>query len=166
MTPTRTSPGSFPSEEAMMSNPTFGRPIEILLVEDNRHDARRTLKALREGRVHNRVHHVWDGEQAMAFLRQEGEHADAPLADLVLLDLHLPCLDGREVLQQIKEDPGLRRTPVVILTASDEREDILAAYDLHVNCYLTKPVDADEFIGIIKKIEEFWLTVVKLPSAA
>jgi CheY-like chemotaxis protein len=142
-----------------------GKPIEILLVEDSPDDASLTIEALRDGKVRNEVHQVWDGVQALAFLRREGSNASSPRPDLVLLDLHLPKKNGREVLAEIKQDPDLRRIPVVIMTTSEEEEDILAAYDLHANCYVTKPVDLDQFIGAVRKIEDFWLTVVRLPAA-
>jgi CheY-like chemotaxis protein len=148
-----------------MPSTDFGRPIEILLVEDSPHDARLTVQALREGKVRNNVRVVEDGEEAMAILRREGREAAAPRPDLILLDLNLPGMDGREVLEEIKEDPDLRRIPVVIMTNSRAERDILQAYNLHANCYVTKPVDMDQFIGAVKKIEDFWLTVVTLPAA-
>jgi CheY-like chemotaxis protein len=146
-------------------NPVRGEPIEILLVEDNPDDADLTLDALREGRVRNRVTVVEDGVEAMAYLRREGKHQAAPRPDLVLLDLNLPRKSGREVLAEIKQDPDLRRIPVVIMTSSDDERDILAAYNLYVNCYVTKPVDLGQFIGAVHKIQDFWLTVVRLPAA-
>lgn len=142
-----------------------GEPIEILLVEDSPDDADLTMDALRDGRVRNRITHVEDGMQAMAFLRREGKYADAPRPDLILLDLNLPKKSGREVLAEVKQDPDLRRIPVVIMTSSDDEKDILAAYNLYVNCYVTKPVDLDQFIGVVKSIEQFWFTIVKLPAA-
>ena len=147
-----------------MSIETIGKPIEILLVEDNPGDVRLTQEAFKEGKVRNKLHVAWDGIEAMAFLRQEGKFADAPHSDLILLDLNLPKKDGREVLVEIKQDPDLKRIPVVILTTSKAEEDILKTYDLHANCYITKPVDLEQFIKVVKCIEEFWLTVVKLPS--
>jgi len=146
-------------------NPVRGEPIEILLVEDNPDDADLTLDALREGRVRNRVTVVEDGVEAMAYLRREGKHQAAPRPDLVLLDLNLPRKSGREVLAEIKQDPDLRRIPVVIMTSSDDEKDIVAAYNLHVNCYVTKPVDLDQFVRVVKSIEHFWFTIVKLPAA-
>jgi two-component system, chemotaxis family, response regulator Rcp1 len=140
------------------------RPIEILLVEDNPGDARLTLEALREGQLYNRLHHVRDGVEAMAFVRREREYAEAPIPDLILLDLNLPRKDGREVLAELKKHPRLRRIPVVVLTTSEAEQDILRTYDLHCNCYITKPVDLEKFIGIARKIEEFWLVIVKLPT--
>jgi len=147
------------------SNAQRGEPIEILLVEDSPDDADLTMDALRDGRVRNRITHVEDGLQAMAFLRREGKYADAPRPDLILLDLNLPKMSGREVLAAVKQDPDLRRIPVVIMTSSDDEKDILAAYNLYVNCYVTKPVDLDQFIGVVKSIEQFWFTIVKLPAA-
>lgn len=148
-----------------MMNAADGEPIEILLVEDNPDDADLTLDALRNGRVRNRVTVVEDGVEAMAYLRREDHHASAVRPDLILLDLNLPRKNGREVLAEIKQDPSLRRIPVVIMTSSDDEKDILAAYDLYVNCYVTKPVDLDQFIKVVKSIEHFWLSVVKLPAA-
>jgi CheY-like chemotaxis protein len=139
------------------------RPIEILLVEDNPGDVRLTQEALREGKVRNHLHVAADGVEAMAFLRREGQHAQAPQPDLILLDLNLPKKGGREVLAEIKEDPDLRRIPVVILTVSKAEEDVLKSYNLHANCYITKPVNLDQFLEVVKSIEDFWLTVVLLP---
>jgi CheY-like chemotaxis protein len=142
-----------------------GEPIEILLVEDELTDAKRTKDALKNGRVGNRITHVKDGVEAMAYLRREEEYANAPRPDLILLDLNMPRMDGREVLAEVKEDPDLRRIPVVMMTASSQEKDIIAAYDLHVNCYVIKPVDVDQFIGAVKSIEDFWFNIVKLPAA-
>ena len=141
------------------------RSIDILLVEDNPGDARLTIEAMREGKLQNRLHHAKDGVEAMAFLKREGEHKNAPLPDLMLLDLNLPRKDGREVLAEMKQDPRLRLIPVVVLTTSEADRDILKSYELHANCYITKPVDLDKFIEIVRAIESFWLTVVTLPSA-
>jgi CheY-like chemotaxis protein len=141
-----------------------GRAIEILLVEDNLGDARLTQEALREARVSNRMSHVRDGVEAMAFLRREGAFIRAPRPDLILLDLNLPRKDGREVLAEIKGDDRLRRIPVVVLTVSQADEDILRAYNLNANCYIAKPVDLDQFIKVVRSIEDFWLTIVKLPA--
>lgn len=138
-------------------------PVEILLAEDNPGDVRLTQKALEEGRMVNDLHVVPDGVEAMAFLRREGEYADAPRPDLVLLDLNMPRKDGKEVLAELKTDPTLSRIPVVVLTSSDAEEDIVRSYDLHANAYLTKPVDFDGFLDIVHSIEEFWLGLVKLP---
>jgi len=148
-----------------MLNANRGEAIEILLVEDDHGDAKRTTDALKSGRLRNRITHVEDGVEAMAYLRREGEYANAPRPDLILLDLHMPRMNGREVLAEIKEDPELRRIPVVMMTASSQEKDIVAAYDLHVNCYVTKPVDLDQFIGAVKSIEHFWFSIVKLPAA-
>jgi len=140
-----------------------GKPIEILLVEDSTEDAELTMDSLKDGRVRNRIHWVEDGEEAMAFLRRQGLYAGAPRPDLILLDLNMPRKNGREVLAEVKQDPELRRIPVVIMTSSDDEKDILAAYNLHVNCYVTKPVDLDQFINVVKSIEHFWFSIVKLP---
>jgi CheY-like chemotaxis protein len=145
--------------------PARGEPIEILLVEDNPDDADLTVDALRDGRVRNRVTVVDDGVKAMAYLRHEGKYGSAPRPDLILLDLNLPRKNGREVLAEIKQDPDLRRIPVVVMTSSDDEKDILAAYNLYVNCYVTKPVDLDQFLGVVKSIEHFWFSIVKLPAA-
>lgn len=139
------------------------RPIEILLVEDNPGDIRLTQEALKESKVLNTVHIVNDGVEAMAFLRKEEKYVDAPRPDIILLDLNLPRKDGREVLVEIKTDEDLKRIPVVILTTSVAEEDILKAYNHYVNCYITKPVELDEFIQIVKSIEGFWLSIVRLP---
>jgi chemotaxis family two-component system response regulator Rcp1 len=137
--------------------------IEILLVEDNPGDARLTREALRDGKVRNNLHVVPDGVEAMAFLRKEGKWADAPRPDLVLLDLNLPKKSGREVLAEIKTTPDLMRIPVVVLTTSKAEEDILRAYEFHANCYITKPVDLEQFLTVIRSIEDFWFTIVRLP---
>ena len=148
-----------------MSSSDSEKPIEILLVEDNPGDVRLTAEALKEGKIRNHMSVVVDGEAALAFLRREGAYADAPRPDLVLLDLNLPRKDGREVLAEMKDDNDLRRIPVVVLTTSEAEEDILRMYDLHANCYITKPVDLDQFITVVKTIESFWFSVVSLPSA-
>jgi chemotaxis family two-component system response regulator Rcp1 len=148
-----------------MSHANHGTPIEILLVEDNPDDADLTIDALRDGRVRNRVTVVEDGVEAMAYLRREGPYAAATRPDLILLDLKLPRKSGREVLAEVKQDPNLRRIPVVVMTCSDDEKDITAAYNLHVNCYVTKPVDLDQFITVVKSIEHFWFSIVKLPAA-
>ena len=139
------------------------RQIQILLVEDNSGDARLTLEALKETALYNKLQHVVDGVEALAYLRREGRHAHAARPDLILLDLNLPRKDGREVLAEIKADQELRRIPVVVLTTSQSEEDISRAYDLNANCYVAKPVDLDHFIKVVRIIEEFWLTIVKLP---
>ncbi len=146
-----------------MSKQTFGNLVEILMVEDNPGDVRLTQEALKESKVRNKMHVVEDGVEALAFLRREGQYADAPHPDLILLDLNLPRKNGREVLAEIKEDPDLRRIPVVILTISQAEEDVLKTYDLHANCYITKPVDLDQFIKVVRSIEDFWFGIVKLP---
>ncbi|MGO9377344.1 MAG: response regulator [Dissulfurispiraceae bacterium] len=139
------------------------QPIEILLVEDNPGDIRLTLEVLKDAKVRNNMSMVNDGVAALAFLRREGDYADAPRPDLILLDLNLPKKDGREVLAEIKADPNLRRIPVVVLTVSKDEEDILKSYDLYANCYITKPINLDQFITVVRSIEDFWLTIVKLP---
>ena len=143
-----------------MSSTDIGPPIEILLVEDSPHDARLTIEALRDGKLRHNVRHVEEGEEAMAILRREGKEAASPRPDLILLDLNLPGMDGREVLQEIKQDLNLKRIPVVVMTTSRAERDILQAYNLHANCYVTKPIDIEQFIEAVKKIEDFWLTVV------
>ena len=143
--------------------PLAGAPATILLVEDNPTDVRLTREAFKSAAVRSALHVVTDGAQAIAFLRREGEWQGAPRPDLVLLDLNLPRKDGRAVLGEIKQDPALRHIPVVILTSSQAEQDIVRAYDLHANCYVTKPVDLDQFITIVRSIEQFWFTVVKLP---
>lgn len=140
-------------------------PIHILLVEDNPGDARLAVEALKDSKVRNDLHHVSDGVEAMAFLRREGAHAGAPVPDLILLDLNMPRKDGREVLAEIKEDPDLRHVPVVILTTSAAERDLLKTYELHANAYVVKPLDLDQFIEVVRAIESFWFTVVKLPQA-
>ena len=146
-----------------MTSAEFGRPIEILLVEDNPGDVRLTVEALKEGKVRNNLSVAKDGVEALAFLRREGGFAGAARPDLILLDLNLPKKDGREVLAEIKDDAVLRRIPVVVLTTSKAEEDILRTYDLHANCYITKPVDLDQFIAVVRSIDDFWLSVVRLP---
>ena len=137
--------------------------IEILLVEDNPGDVDLTREALESGKVCNSLHVVGDGEAAMAFLRQQGKYADRPRPDLVLLDLNVPKKSGREVLAEIKADADLRCIPVVILTTSMSEVDILKSYDLHANCYITKPINLQQFIKVVQVIEDFWFTIVKLP---
>jgi len=137
--------------------------IEILLVEDNPGDVRLTREALKEAKVGNNLHVVEDGVAAMQFLRREDEYQDVPRPDLILLDLNLPKKDGREVLEEIKADNSLKLIPVVVLTTSHAEEDIVRSYNLHANCYVTKPVDLDQFMRIVKSIEDFWLTIVRLP---
>lgn len=139
-------------------------PVEILLVEDNRSDARLAVEAFQDARVSNRVSIVEDGMAALAFLRREGPYAQAPRPDLILLDLNLPKMNGQEVLAEIKQDVDLRRIPVIILTTSRAEQDIARSYDLHANCYITKPVDLEQFLRAVQAIEDFWLTIVRLPG--
>lgn len=139
--------------------------VEILMVEDNPADARLTEEALKEGLLCNRLHLARDGVEAMQFLRKEGAFSDAPRPDVVLLDLNLPRKDGREVLAEIKTDPDLKHIPVVVLTTSEAEQDIVKSYALHANCYVTKPVDLQRFIEIVRQIETFWLQIVKLPQS-
>jgi two-component system, chemotaxis family, response regulator Rcp1 len=146
-----------------MSPAPSSAPIEVLLVEDNPGDVRLTREALKEGKVWNNLSHVPDGVEALAFLRRQGRYADAPRPDVILLDLNLPKKDGREVLEEVKSDPDLRSIPVVVLTSSEAERDIARAYALHANCYITKPVDLDQFITVVQSIENFWFSVVKLP---
>ena len=147
----------------MISLRMQGSPIEILLVEDSPGDVQLTIEALRDAKVNTNLHVCHDGEEAIAFLRREGDFADAPRPDLVLLDLNLPKKSGHEVLTEIKGDPGLRRIPVVILSTSDAERDVLAAYDQNANCYVTKPVDLDQFWEVVRSIDQFWLRLAKLP---
>src|ERR1700730_13345766 len=147
----------------MKSIGTDAEPIEILLVEDSPGDVRLTREAFKDAKVHINLNVASDGAEAMDFLRREGKYADVPRPDLILLDLNLPKKDGREVLEEIKENPSLKSIPVVILTTSAAEEDILRSYLLHANCYITKPVDLDGFLKVVKSIDSFWLSVVKLP---
>jgi len=147
----------------MESIGTDAAPIEVLLVEDSPGDVRLTQEAFKDAKVHINLHVASDGARAMAFLNREGEHADAPRPDLVLLDLNLPKKGGREVLQEIKESSTLKSIPVVILTTSSSEADILKSYQLHANCYITKPVGLEGFLTVVKSIDNFWLSVVKLP---
>ena len=141
-------------------------PIDILLVEDNPGDERLTREALKEGKVYSNLHWAKDGVEAMDFLRRVGRHGAAPRPDIILLDLNLPKKDGREVLSEIKRDESLKRIPVVILTTSKAEEDVMRTYNLHANCYVTKPVDLEKFIVVVKSIDAFWLTVVTLPNGS
>ena len=145
----------------MMNN---SEPIQILLVEDNPGDARLAVEALKESKVRNELYHVEDGVEAMDFLHQHNGYAEVPVPDLILLDLNLPRKDGREVLEEIKEDPELRLVPVVVLTTSAAERDLLKTYDLHANAYVIKPMDLDQFIEVVQAIESFWFVVVKLPQ--
>jgi chemotaxis family two-component system response regulator Rcp1 len=146
-----------------MSTAEPGRPVEILLVEDNPGDVRLTKETLKDSKVRNRLCIVSDGVEAMEFLRREGSYAAAARPDLILLDLNLPRKNGREVLAEIKGDEHLRRIPVVVLTTSSADQDLLQTYDLHANCYITKPVNLDQFTSVVRAIEAFWFTIVKLP---
>lgn len=145
-------------------NPSSVKLVEILLVEDNPGDVRLTQEALKETKLVNKLHVVGDGEEAIAFLRKQGKHANARQPDLILLDLNLPKKDGREVLAEIKNDPDLQRIPVVVLTTSKSEQEVLKAYNLHANCFVTKPIDLDQFMHVVKSIEDFWLSIVRLPS--
>lgn len=147
-----------------MSVSEFVKPIEILLIEDNPGDVRLTMEALKETKVINKLTVLKNGIEAMAFLRREGSYAQAARPHLILLDLNLPMKDGREVLAEIKADENLRRIPVVILTTSQDEQDILKSYNLYANCYITKPVDLEQFITVVKSIEDFWLGIVVLPQ--
>jgi chemotaxis family two-component system response regulator Rcp1 len=147
----------------MKSIGTDAEPIQVLLVEDSVGDVRLTREAFKDAKVHINLHVASDGIEALAFLKREGEHAHAPRPDLILLDLNLPKKDGREVLEEIKESPTLKSIPVVVLTTSASEADILRSYRLHANCYITKPVGLDGFLEVVKSIDSFWLSVVKLP---
>jgi chemotaxis family two-component system response regulator Rcp1 len=146
-----------------MNSSRGGRPIQILMVEDNPDDIELTFEALKDARVGNFLSVVKDGEEAIAYLRCQGKYKQAIRPDLILLDLNMPKKNGRDVLREIKNDPQLKRIPVVILTTSQAEDDILHTYDLHANCYITKPVDFNQFLKVVRSIEDFWLTVVKLP---
>jgi len=146
-----------------LSNSGRAEPIQVLLVEDSVGDIRLTREAFKDAKVHINLHVAADGVEAMTFLNREGVHADAPRPDLILLDLNLPKKDGREVLEEIKASPTLRVIPVVILTTSASEADVLRTYQLHANCYITKPVDLEGFLEVVKSIDNFWLTVVRLP---
>lgn len=140
------------------------RPIEILLVEDNPGDIRLTQEVLKEGKIQNNLRIVENGVEAISFLHKDGKYSSAITPDLILLDLNLPKKDGREVLQDVKNDDELKKIPIVVLTTSQAEEDILNVYNLKANCYISKPVDLDEFINVVKSVEDFWLSIVKLPS--
>ncbi|HWF61175.1 MAG TPA: response regulator [Nitrospira sp.] len=144
--------------------PELVKPVEILLVEDNPGDVRLTKEALKEAKVINHLTVLKDGVEALTFLRREGQYANAPRPHLILLDLNLPKKDGREVLAEIKDDEKLKRIPVVVLTTSQNEQDVLKTYNLHANCYVTKPVDLEQFITVVKSIEDFWLGIVVLPK--
>jgi chemotaxis family two-component system response regulator Rcp1 len=141
-----------------------GKPIEILLVEDNPGDYRLAEEVFKEAKVNNTMHIITDGAEAIKFLKKEGKYKDSPRPDLILLDLNLPKKDGKEVLADIKADENLKRIPVVILTVSSNEEDIIKSYDLHANAFITKPIDLDQFIKVVRSIEDFWLSIVKLPN--
>jgi len=145
---------------------TEAHPIEILLVEDSPSDTELTVEALKGAKVRNHLSIVEDGVQAMEFLRRLGSYAQAPRPDLIMLDLNLPRKDGREVLAELKADEKLKTIPVVVLTTSSAEQDVLRAYNLHANCYITKPVDFNQFLEVVQSIESFWLFVVTLPPAA
>ena len=146
-----------------MDGNQYGRAVEILLVEDNEGDARLAIEALKDAKVRNNLSWVKDGMEAMDFLRKEGAYTDAARPDVILLDLNLPKKDGREVLADIKDDEELRRIPVVVLTVSQAEEDIIRSYDLHANCFISKPLDLEQFMRVVQAVEDFWLTIVKLP---
>jgi two-component system, chemotaxis family, response regulator Rcp1 len=145
-------------------SPIQARPIQILLVEDSPSDAKLTISALKLAKVANDLHHVEDGVQAMEFLRRQGKYEKSPRPDLILLDLNLPRKDGREVLKEMKEDPKYTNIPVIVLTTSNAEKDVLQSYQLHCNCYVTKPVNFDRFLECVRSIEHFWLSVVVLPT--
>ncbi|MBI5249805.1 MAG: response regulator [Desulfomonile tiedjei] len=148
----------------MMVSAILLNPVEILLVEDNPVDVLLTKEALNDGKICNRLHVVEDGEEAMDFLYRRGKNASCPTPDLILLDLNLPRKDGREVLAEIKQDPSLKHIPVIVLTTSEDQKDILSSYELHANCFITKPVDLGQFTEAVKCIGDFWFTLVKLPQ--
>ena len=145
-------------------NITNKRPVEILLVEDNPADVRLTREGIKEAKIVNNLNVVGDGEEALEYLQRQGRYSNSIKPDLILLDLNLPKKDGREVLAEIKADDKLKNIPVVVLTTSEAEQDILRSYDLHANCYVCKPIDLEQFINVIKSIEDFWLTIVKLPT--
>ena len=149
----------------MSGQEEVGEPIDILLVEDNPADIRLMREVLKQAKVYNNVHVVPDGVEALAFMRRLPPYENSPTPDLMLLDLNLPRKNGMDVLREVKSDPALRRTPVIMLTSSHAEEDMLHAYDLHANCFITKPVDLDHFIQIIRQFEQFWLTIVTLPGS-
>lgn len=145
-------------------NTSLTNPIDILLVEDNPGDVRLTMEALKEGKINNNLHIVGDGKEALDFLHRSKKYKNSVRPDLILLDLNLPKLDGREVLNKIKKDSSLKRIPVVVLTTSEDEQDIFDSYNKYANCYITKPVDLDQFVKIIKTIGKFWFSIVKLPD--
>jgi len=145
-------------------NKTILNSIDILVVEDNPGDARLIQEVLNESKIYNNLYFVYDGVEATDFLHKKGKYKQSPIPDLIILDLNLPKKDGREVLAEIKDDDELKRIPVVIMTISQAEEDILKSYNPHANCYVTKPIDLNQFIKVIKSIEDFWFSIVKLPS--
>ena len=147
-----------------MTGQRCGEPITILLVEDNPADTRMVREAMKDCKINNTLYHVPDGVEAIAFLRKQGEYAKTPRPDVILLDLNMPRKDGRQTLKEVKDDPELKRIPVVVLTVSDAEEDIIKSYNLHANCVVTKPSDLDEFSRVVKGIENFWFKIVNLPS--
>lgn len=147
-----------------MNNADKSKPIDILLVEDNPGDIRLTQEAFKDGKIKNKLNIVMDGEEAILYLKKTGKYKDVSTPDIILLDLNLPKKDGREVLAEIKEDPNLKCIPVIILTTSSAQSDILSTYLRHANCYIMKPVDFDQFINVVRSIENFWLSIVKLPN--
>ena len=147
-----------------MTDTLYGRLVEILLVEDNPGDVRLTQEVFKEAKILNHLNVVGDGVDAMAFLRREGGYADVVRPDIVLLDLNLPRRSGRDVLEEMKGDPALRNIPIVILTTSRAEQDVLNAYEHHANCYITKPVDFEQFVDIVRSIGQFWLSIVELPA--
>jgi chemotaxis family two-component system response regulator Rcp1 len=147
----------------MQTHSGSARPVDILLVEDNPGDVRLIQEGLRDGKILNQLSTVSNGQQAMELLRQQGNYAQARRPELILLDLNLPRKDGREVLQEVKTDPNLRSIPIVIITSSPVEEDILKSYNAHANCYIVKPLDLHKFINVVRSIEDFWLSIVKLP---
>jgi CheY-like chemotaxis protein len=149
----------------MPTGKELGRPIEILLVEDSPSDALLTKEALRRGKVNNTLHHVEDGVEALAFVRRQGVYGNAPRPDVILLDLNMPRKGGQEVLKEIREDEALKALPVIVLTTSDDEHDVLAAYGMNANCYITKPVDMQQFVACMQALDGFWLTWVSLPAA-
>ena len=149
-----------------MANGSYVKPIEILLVEDNPGDAELVLDFLEQSKVKNTINWVKDGEAAMACLHREGEYADKPVPDLILLDLNLPKKDGREVLEEVKTDARLKHIPVVVLTSSKSEADIAGSYDLNANAFITKPVNLEQFVRVVRSIDDFWLSVVKLPTSS
>jgi CheY-like chemotaxis protein len=146
--------------------PPLPKPIDILLVEDSDGDARLAQEALKDSKIRNDLFRVADGVEALEFVRRQGRFADSPRPDLIILDLNLPKKDGREVLAELKGDPDLKRIPVVVLTISKDEEDVLKSYNLHANCYISKPIDLEQFAKVVKSIEDFWLTIVKLPNGS